>query len=62
MRIRAVYKSLYHGILPHWMYEKQRHYNCSYLYHLWINIKYALRWMTFKEDQSDIDFEIKING
>lgn len=62
MRLKAIYYSIKHGLLPYWMYEKKKHYNCSYLSHLWINIKYAWRWITFREYQSDIDFEKHINS
>jgi hypothetical protein len=61
MRVRAIYKALLHGLLPYWCYEKECHYECSYLYHLWINLKYAARWATFQEDQSDIEFEKQTN-
>lgn len=57
MRVKAIYNSLKHGLLPYWMYEKNPHYDCTYFEHLWINIKYAYRWATFNELQSDIDFE-----
>jgi hypothetical protein len=61
MRIRAIYKCVVHGLLPYWMYEKQKHYTCSYLEHLAINIKYAWRWATFSETESDINFEKTTN-
>lgn len=61
MRIRTVYKALYHGIFPYWCYEKTKHYDCSYLTHLWINLTYAWRWLTFNEDESDIQFENETN-
>lgn len=61
MRLKAIYKSIYHGLMPYWVYEGQKHYECSYLQHLWINIKYAFRWATFREDESDIEFEKEIN-
>jgi hypothetical protein len=57
MRPKAILKALYHGILPYWFYEKERHYGCSYWQHLWINIQYAFRWATFREYESDIEFE-----
>lgn len=62
MRLKAIYKALYHGILPYWIYEKQKHYQCSYWQHLLINIRYAFVWLTFQEDQSDVDFERTINA
>lgn len=57
MRIKAIYSAIKHGLLPYWMYEKEKHYSCGYWEHLIINVKYALRWMTFNEDQEDIEFE-----
>jgi hypothetical protein len=57
MRLKAIYKALYHGILPYWCYEDVKHYDCSYWQHLWINIQYAFRWATFREYQSDVEFE-----
>jgi hypothetical protein len=62
MRFRAIYNALHHGILPYWCYEKQRHYECSYWQHLWINIQYAFRWATFREFESDIEFEKQTNN
>jgi hypothetical protein len=62
MRIKAIYKAMFHGFLPWWMYEKAKHYNCSYLRHLWINLCYAFRWATFRELESDIEFESQINN
>lgn len=62
MRLRAIYKALYHGLLPYWMYESEKHYDCSYWQHLLINLRYAFRWLTFREDQSDIEFENTINS
>lgn len=57
MRIRAIYNALKHGILPWWMYEDARHYDCSYWYHLWTNLQYAWRWITGAETPDDIQFE-----
>lgn len=61
MRLRAIYGALKYGILPWWMYERVKHYECSYWQHLRINLRYALRWALFKEDKSDVEFEIKTN-
>lgn len=62
MRFRAIYNALKHAILPWWMYEQSCHYDCGYWHHMWINIIYALRWLTFQEDQSDIEFETQHNN
>jgi hypothetical protein len=61
MRLRAILKALYHGLLPWWMYESKKHYECSYWQHLWINVIYAWRWLTFGEYESDVEFEKQIN-
>lgn len=61
MRIRAIFYALKFGILPYWLYEENKHYRCSYLQHLIINLKYALRWLSFQEDDSDWKFEIETN-
>ena len=62
VRIKAIMYSLYHGFMHYWVYESSKHYNCSYFQHLWINITYAFRWMTFREDKSDIEFERSKNN
>jgi hypothetical protein len=62
IRLRAIYYSLKHGLLPWWLYESTPHYDCSYWYHLWINMKYAARWLTFQEDEADWAFERETNG
>lgn len=62
IRTRAILKALYFGIMPYWVYENVRHYECSYWQHLVINIKYAWRWITYSEDESDREFELKTNN
>ena len=62
MRLRAIYMALYHGILPYWCYEKEKHYKCSYWRHLLINLRYAFRWAAFIEFESDTEFEKQINN
>lgn len=61
VRLKAILNCLYFGLLPWWMYEKKRHYDCSYVYHLVINIQHAWRWATFHEDESDKEFESEVN-
>lgn len=61
IRIKAIWYCLKFGILPYWMYEKKKHYECNYFEHLMINIKMACRWALFKEDETDIEFERKVN-
>lgn len=62
MRIRAIYYCLKFGVLPWWCYERRRHYTCSYLDHLALNLRYAWRWITFQETAEDITFERQVNG
>lgn len=52
---------MYYSVLPWWVYEEEKHYRCSYLYHLWINIQMAWRWMTGSETENDIYFEKTVN-
>lgn len=61
MRKKAIYNALYFGIMPYWVYEKEKHYSCSYFEHLIINLKYAWRWATCEEDESDKEFELRTN-
>lgn len=62
MRIKAIWNCLKYGLLPWWTYEKEKHYNCGYWQHLWINLTYACRWLLCKETDSDIQFEKEINN
>lgn len=61
MRSKAIYNAIKHGLLPYWMYETEKHYDCSYWQHLFINVRYAFRWITFRELELDIEFEKEIN-
>jgi hypothetical protein len=61
MRANAIYSCLKYGLLPWWMYEDVKHYECSYISHLWLNIQYMCRWLTFQEYESDIEFEKEYN-
>ncbi len=61
MRIKAIYYAIKYGLLPWRMYEKEKHYSTGYWQHLVVNIKYAWRWLSFREDESDIQFEKDIN-
>lgn len=61
LRLRAIYKAIYHGLMPYWAYEQEKHYKGSYFNHMRINIKYAFRWATFREFESDIEFEKQTN-
>jgi hypothetical protein len=62
VRIKAIYYAIKFGLLPYWLYEAERHYECSYFQHLCVNLNYAWRWITFHENISDLDFEKETNG
>jgi hypothetical protein len=62
MRSRAIRLAVYYAFVPWWMYEKKKHYRCSYVRHLWVNLVYALRWAMYMEDEDDIYFERMVNG
>lgn len=61
IRVKAICFAIYHGFLPTWCYEKTPHHNTTYLKHLFINLKYAFRWLTFNEHPTDIEFERETN-
>lgn len=61
VRLKAIWFAVYHGFIPSFMYEETPHHNTTYLNHLWINIKYALRWASFREDADDVEFERETN-
>jgi hypothetical protein len=61
VRARAIYCCLFFGLLPWWAYERHRHYDCSWWYHLRINACLAWRWLSFQEDDEDRAFETKFN-
>lgn len=62
MRARAILYCLKYGLLPWWVYEDKKHYDCGYWEHLWVNLVYAWRWLTYTETCSDIQFEKEVNG
>lgn len=62
MRLRAIACALFYGIAPWRLYEKRCHYEgMSYRAHLWMNLKLAARWASWREDESDREFEIETN-
>ena len=61
MRTKAILNSFKHGLLPWRYYEEEKHYKGSYWRHLLINVRYGLRWLTFRELESDIEFEKQTN-
>ena len=61
VRIKAIFLSVWFGVLPWWMYEKKKHHKGGYFYHLKINLVYAKRWLLFKETEGDRKFEKEVN-
>ena len=59
IRIRAIFNFLYFGIMPSWVYEKQRHYRCSYWVHLRMNMSGLVDWVMLRENDDDIAFVMK---
>lgn len=62
VRVKAIVCALYYGILPWWMYENKKHFEGSYLHHLFINIGYAAMWLFFMETEDDRRFEKLVNN
>lgn len=61
MRRRAVWCCLKFGLLPSRLYERERHYGCSYWAHLLLNARYGWRWLRGRETADDIAFELETN-
>lgn len=62
VRARAIGCALLYGIAPSRMYERERHYACSYWTHLRMNLAIAIRWATWNETSADREFEVSTNG
>ncbi len=63
MRLRAIACALFYGIAPWQVYEKTCHYEgMSYWAHLRMNLGVAWRWLTGRETQEDIEFEVETNA
>lgn len=62
VRFRAIQAALFYGFYPWWIYEQKRHYSCSYLHHLKLNLLIALRWATWHETARDHQFERMANN
>lgn len=62
MKLRAIKYALFYGIMPYWIYEHSKHYNCSYWQHLIMNLQYAYRWLINDIGYSDIKFELTTNA
>ncbi len=62
MRVRAIACAAFYGLAPYWLYEDSPHYApMSYLAHLWMNVAYGFRWLTFRETAEDRRFEREVN-
>jgi hypothetical protein len=62
-RLRAIGCALFYGLAPFWLYEDEPHYwPMGYLPHLGMNLALAARWLTFREDEGDRQFEREVNG
>lgn len=62
MRARAIFCALLYGLLPSRCYEAIPHYDCGYWAHLGVNLRYAARWATWREDEGDRAFERSVNA
>lgn len=63
VRWKAIGCALWYGILPSRLYERENHYApMSYWSHLRMNLVYAAKWLTGREDDGDCAFELEVNG
>lgn len=63
MRFRAIGCAIFYGVVPSWLYEDTPHYApWGYWRHLWENVAYGLRWLTFRETGEDGRFEAEVNA
>jgi hypothetical protein len=64
MRTKAILNALWYGIMPSWVYEDSPHYapDWGYRQHLQANLCVAWRWLTWREDEDDREFERLVNA
>lgn len=63
MRPRAIASCLFYGLAPWQLYEDECHYApWGYWRHLWENVVYGVRWLTFRETAEDWEFEREVNA
>lgn len=63
MRLGAIVKALFFGVMPWRVYERDCHYEgMSYLAHLALNLRLAARWLCRRETTADIEFERGSDG
>jgi hypothetical protein len=55
-RSREIFKALFFGIAPSRIYERERHYDCSYWAHMMANLALAWRWLRHRETADDVEF------
>jgi hypothetical protein len=55
-RFRVIAEALFFGLLPSRLYERERHYDCSYWRHAAMNVALAWRWATRRETNDDRAF------
>jgi len=55
-RHRVIVEALFYGLLPSRLYERERHYDCSYAAHAVMNVALAWRWATWSETDADRAF------
>jgi hypothetical protein len=62
MKARAIFNCIYFGIMPWWVYERNRpHYDCTYREHLNMNMMQAWIWFTNLYVHEDVSFERMVN-
>lgn len=62
MKFRAIFCCIYFGVMPWWIYERNRpHYDCSYIEHLKMNLIQAWIWIANLYEFADIRFEKTTN-
>lgn len=55
-RAGMIGEALFYGLLPSRVYERERHYDCSYWRHAAMNLALAWRWATWRETSDDREF------
>lgn len=61
VRLRAIRRALWFGLIPWWMYEDVKHHEGGWLRHASINVYYASRWILGRETDEDHEFERLVN-
>lgn len=61
VRLRAIRTALFFAFVPYRFYEATPHCPCSYLSHMWLNLKMAATWALRRETDEDHVFEWSVN-